>query len=363
MERTLLEIQSLAEFDEHITAATSLAGWLIQSVDLTHRTTALRRVDPAGAIFLGCGLTDAIHVSLVRRGARVFPRLDAPFDSYRATLYTAVELYDTKPYARSLDARIYAWQQAQGLQPSLPATLAMSLHDHAMNDALGELHDVTDHAIGVMGGHKLRRNEPGYLAAAQLGAGLAAGGATVLTGGGPGAMEAANLGARFASQPEALPKICAQLGVVPSFEPDIDAWVDRALTVCAEWACGEEEVSVGIPTWHYGHEPPNAFATHIAKYFQNSIREDILLAHCRAGIVFLPGAAGTIQEIFQATTRSYYAKPDTVPVPLVLVGRAYWTETFPAWQLLSSLGRGRAMERHLHLVDNVDEALDVLNGA
>jgi hypothetical protein len=43
--------------------------------------------------------------------------------------------------------------------------------------------------------------------------------------------------------------------------------------------------SLGIPTWHYGHEPTTSLATHIGKYFQNSIREDGLLELAKQGIV------------------------------------------------------------------------------
>ena len=45
--------------------------------------------------------------------------------------------------------------------------------------------------------------------------------------------------------------------------------------------------NLAIPTWHYGHEPPNPFATDIAKYFKNAIREDILLHVATAGVVFV----------------------------------------------------------------------------
>ena len=46
-------------------------------------------------------------------------------------------------------------------------------------------------------------------------------------------------------------------------------------------------------------EPISQFASHIAKYFSNSIREAGMLAVATAGIVFAPGGAGTMQEIFQ----------------------------------------------------------------
>ena len=121
--------------------------------------------------------------------------------------------------------------------------------------------------------------------------------------------------------------------------------------------------SVGIPTWFYGHEPPNPFATLIAKYFQNAVREDTLLHRCNAGIVFLPGAAGTVQEIFQDACENYYA-PRAAVAPMILLGREHWTRELPAWDLLRALADGRehdhAMTRAIHLVDSVEEAVDRL---
>ena len=58
-----------------------------------------------------------------------------------------------------------------------------------------------------------------------------------------------------------------------------------------------------------------------------------------------------MQEIFQDACENYYADESSV-APMVLVGEEYWTETLPAWPLLQSLARGRAMEAHVHLVDS-----------
>ena len=105
--------------------------------------------------------------------------------------------------------------------------------------------------------------------------------------------------------------------------------------------------SVGIPTWFYGHEPPNAFAQYIAKYFVNAVREDGLLARSNAGVVFLPGAAGTVQEIFDNATPNYYQSRGE-PTPMVLVDEEHWTRTLPCWPLLQALaasGRWRPVSR------------------
>jgi predicted Rossmann-fold nucleotide-binding protein len=282
------------------------------------------------------------------------PRLDcgdAPVDPYRTTLYTPSELYDVRPYADSLDARTYAWSRDT---PTPQATLAQALHDHAIDEALTAW--VTGrHLVGVMGGHDLDRSSAGYADAARLGWMLGQE-HVVATGGGPGAMEAANLGAFLAgSSRDHLAATVASLAAVPSVRPSVDQWATKALTV-VDGVRGRE--TLGIPTWFYGDEPPNLFATAIAKYFRNATREAILLQVCDAGIVFLPGAGGTVQEIFQDACENYYADPDSV-APMVLVGRRYWTESLPAWPLLRALARGRVMEPHVHLVDTVEDAADL----
>jgi predicted Rossmann-fold nucleotide-binding protein len=170
-------------------------------------------------------------------------------------------------------------------------------------------------------------------------------------------MEAANLGGFLSgSSRDRLASAVASLAAVPSFRPSVDQWADKARDV-ADGVPGS--ATLGIPTWFYGHEPPNLFATAIAKYFRNATREAILLQVCEAGIVFLPGAGGTVQEIFQDACENYYATAESV-APMVLVGRRYWTETLPAWPLLRTLARGRPMEGHVHLVDSVDAAAELI---
>jgi predicted Rossmann-fold nucleotide-binding protein len=276
---------------------------------------------------------------------------DAPINPYREALYTATELYGDGPYDESLDARAYAWSREV---PTPQATLAEALHDHAIDEALTRWLRGR-RLVGVMGGHDLDRSSAGYADAARLGWMLGQS-QVVATGGGPGAMEAANLGARLAGAPrDTVAAAVASLSGVPSHRPSVDQWAAKAGTVVEGLRGVPDRDTLGVPTWFYGHEPTNLFATAIAKYFRNATREAILLQICAAGIAFLPGAGGTVQEIFQDACENYYAAPDAV-APMVLVGTDYWTEILPAWPLLRSLARGRVMERHVHLVETVDDA-------
>ena len=347
----VLEIETLAELDRRVDAGATVArGWHVQSVDLRERTAALARLDVTGTVFLGCRFADGVDDDVRRRGGLVFPAVpDVPFDPYRAELYSPDELYAglDESYAATPDARIHAWSHGGR---AIDRTLASSLHDHAVDDALAD-YVRGRRVVGVMGGHAAERGTDGYREAARLGR-LLGRDATVATGGGPGAMEAANLGARLADHPDGdLDSAIKSLATVPSFAPDVTAWARTAMAVRARFGQGRD--SLGVPTWFYGHEPPNVFAEHVAKYFRNAIREDVLLRVCRSGVVFLPGAAGTVQEVFQSACENYYAGPADV-APMVLVGRRHWT-ALPVWPLLQRLAQDRAMEGHVHLVDEVDD--------
>jgi predicted Rossmann-fold nucleotide-binding protein len=353
----VVEVESTEELDRRLAAgARSLTGWQLRSVDLTERSERLARLRVAGALFLGCEFAPGDEAEVRNRGGIVFPAVpDVPVDTYRTTLYTPDELYGSGPYGEALDARVYAWSR----QPTNPdRALARALHDHAIDEALADWTRGRT-LVGVMGGHATERDRPAYAESVRLGH-LLAQDATVATGGGPGAMEAANLGAWLSRRDAGeVDEAVAVLAEVPSFRPSVGAWARAAFAVRKRWPDGAE--SLGIPTWHYGHEPPNAFASAIAKYFQNATREATLLQACDAGIVFLPGPGGTVQEIFQDACENYYADPSAV-APMVLVGRAYWTEDVPAWPLLEKLSRDRPMEGHVHLVDTVEEAAALVAG-
>jgi predicted Rossmann-fold nucleotide-binding protein len=270
-----------------------------------------------------------VALKLQRHGAIVVPELggDRPFRVHPPHLYSYEDLVET-----GLDAAVRSYFEATRRRrgdpdPELPIeAIAQRLHDTAMSDAIWDLvrpeGERPRRVAGIMGGHRARRDEPGYRHATELGYGLTAAGLMVATGGGPGIMEAGNLGAYLtrAGDRGAIDRALATLARAPSVEhPGYGAAADEAH---AEHAGGSGGVSLAIPTWLYGHEPVGRFATHIAKYFANSIREDGLLRVAGAGIVFAPGGAGTVQEIFQDLAVNAYSAAEE-RAPMVFLG-AEW---------------------------------------
>ncbi|MDH3753729.1 MAG: hypothetical protein OEU32_07635 [Acidimicrobiia bacterium] len=358
------EIDRLDDFDDHVGATGSLAGSVLQGLDLRDRTLVLRQVDVAGAIVLGCDIEPAGLEALHVGGAVVHPRLtDTPFRAYRTHLYTPDELFagytpgSPDGWSETFDQRVYRWSRRDS---SLVDALAKRIHDTAIDDALAELLASygRSQVVAIMGGHGLARGDGHYRDVAVVSRDLTRRGHLVASGGGPGAMEATNLGGWLAGHDDdALDDALSMLAEAPGFEPT-GAWLDTAFAVCERFPQPPRaSVSLGIPTWHYGHEPPNVFATAIAKYFDNSIREDGLLAIATGGVVFAPGSAGTVQEVFQDAAQNHYESFGP-PSPMVFLGTKFWTETVPVYPLLRRLAADRS---YLELLGCYDEPRDIVD--
>ncbi|GAB3594076.1 LOG family protein [Angustibacter peucedani] len=364
-----MEVESLAELDAWLDAGHGLHGLRLQGLDLAEREQRLLALDPRGAVVLGGTVTDRLEAHLRAGGAIVFPAVtDVPVDPYRSRLYSPDELYAglDDGYAATPDARAYRWWLDPRTRDDVLATMLRAVHDDSIGDALHEAL-LGRHVVGVLGGHAVERGTPTFLDTAVLGHLLAADGSLVLTGGGPGAMEAASLGAALRQRPLSdVRTACERLAAVPSFRPDVAAWARAGFAVRDDLADphdgpdAEQPSSIGIPTWFYGHEPSNVFAGAVAKFFSNAQREDVLLARSGGGLVVLPGAAGTVQEVFQAATPAFYAAAGADVPPVVLVGVEHWTTTLPVWPLLTALAEGRSMAGSVHLVDDVHAAAALL---
>ena len=359
------QVEDLAGFDAVVEAG-ALGEAVVQGVDLSERSEELLSAECAGAVFLGCRMHEGVVLHLTARGAVLFPDLsvDRPYHPTRGRLYSYDELMEGFDRKRpgsgrdTVDAQIYAAHRDQQVRHRTLDALAERLHDHAVDDALRGLlaRHPTGRVVGVMGGHALRRGEDLYADIARIGHRLTTAGRLVATGGGPGAMEAANLGAWMSAYPAGdLDRALALLAPAPRY--DTHAYLVAADDVRRRWPDGAD--SLAIPTWFYGHEPTNAFAPHIAKYFSNSLREDGLLGIATGGVIYAPGSAGTVQEIFMDAAQNHYATFGAIS-PMVLFGERHWIEELPVADLLARLGRDHPWRELVAVHDDVAGAVDYL---
>jgi len=176
-------------------------------------------------------------------------------------------------------------------------------------------------AVCVFGSARTARDAAEYAAAEQLGAGLARAGYAVITGGGPGVMEAANKGACEAGG------VSVGLGIELPFEQGLNEWVDLGISF---------------------------------RYF--FVRKTMFVKYSEAFVV-MPGGFGTLDELFEALTLLQTGKVTAFPV--VLVGRAYWSGLLD-WLAATAAATGRLSSVDLDLVsvtDDVDEAVEQITQA
>ena len=177
--------------------------------------------------------------------------------------------------------------------------------------ALAELGE----AVTVFGSARTPSDAPSYALGEKIGAGLARAGFAVITGGGPGVMEAANKGASEAGG------VSVGLGIELPFEDGLNDWVD-----------------VGINFRYFF-----ARKTMFVKYAQ--------------GFVVLPGGLGTLDELFEALTLVQTRK--VTRFPIVLVGSEYWAGLL-AWLRETSLAAGTISASDLDMITVTDDPDEVV---
>jgi uncharacterized protein (TIGR00730 family) len=173
-------------------------------------------------------------------------------------------------------------------------------------------------AIAVFGSARTPRDDPYYAQGVALGAGLAREGFAVITGGGPGAMEAANKGAADVGG------VSVGLGIELPFEDGVNDYVN-----------------VGVNFRYFF-----ARKTMFVKYSQ--------------GFVVLPGGMGTFDELFEAVTLVQTRKVTSFPV--VLIGVDYWSGLLD-WLRGTVLAQGKIAAADvdmLQLTDDVEEAVSIM---
>jgi uncharacterized protein (TIGR00730 family) len=176
-------------------------------------------------------------------------------------------------------------------------------------------------AVSVFGSARTRRDSAEYALGEKVGAALAEAGFAVITGGGPGAMEAANKGACEAGGTS------VGLGIELPFEQELNAYVDLGINF---------------------------------RYF--FARKTMFVKYAQAFIV-LPGGFGTLDELFEALTLVQTGKVTRFPV--VLLGTAYWSGLM-TWVRETMLPAGMIGEADLGLVtvtDDIAEAVEIVREA
>jgi predicted Rossmann-fold nucleotide-binding protein len=290
-----------------------------------------------------------------------------PFDVTVGGLYSAAQLYHgyepecPQSYEECYDQHVYQHFLLEGKQTgNMKEQLARTLHDYRIHVGIRDFMARYDNfrCIGIMGGHALLRTDDMFRKVAFLSKRLTERHFYMISGGGPGAMEATHLGAWMAGRTdEEMDAALAVLQSAPSFHDE--RWLSTAFRVMQQYP-QQKYVSLGIPTWLYGHEPSTPFATHIAKFFENSIREDSILTLAFGGIVYTPGSAGTMQEIFQDAVQNHYLSFG-FSSPMIFLGSRFWTEEMPVYPLLESLEeRGKYKNLRLGLTDDIGVVVEVL---
>jgi uncharacterized protein (TIGR00730 family) len=176
-------------------------------------------------------------------------------------------------------------------------------------------------AIAVFGSARTPADHPFYAIGEEAGRKLAEAGFAVITGGGPGAMEAANKGACEAGG------VSVGLGIELPFESGLNQWVDKGIN------------------FRYFF----ARKTMFVKYSQ--------------GFVVLPGGLGTFDELFEALTLVQTQKVTSFPI--VLIGTAYWQGLLD-WLRQTVLAEGKINAKDLDMLvvtDDVDEAVALMVAA
>ena len=292
---------------------------------------------------------------------------DALGDVERPYLVTPERLYTRDDLMRgwhpgadhsaTLDGRIYRYVKAHGGRaPDVMEGLAHRTHDHFIDAALVDFFMQSSRPVaGIMGGSRTPASDRNYRRVVEVAAALTRRGYLVVGGGGLGIMEAANLGAYLADRWEdERDDAVRALADTRGYAADGAGYLEVAVGIRERFAPGGE--SLAIPTWVSDGEPISQFASHIAKYFSNSIREDGLLAVATAGIVFAPGDAGTMQEIFQDAAQNAYKVFGRSP--MVFLDRQHYCDDTGLYPALQRQAERLGFADLLSVADEPAEILD-----
>lgn len=362
------EIECMLPLLDTIEAGGTLRHYAFQDIDFEAVMEQALRCSYDDCIFLGGKGVEALRHRMSDT-CSVFPSMNGvPYKIFSASLYNSRDLYKgyitgcPESYKDTYDYKVYDHYIRKGkLTGDIKETLARILHDHSMNDGMDDFLSSFEEKsiVGIMGGHGLLRTDESFATIAVVSKRLTESGCLMVSGGGPGAMEATHLGAWFAGRSEEeLAEAIRILSPAPSYKDEL--WLDSAFKVMEAFPC-PKYVSLGVPTWLYGHEPATPFATHIAKYFDNSTREDTILTIAKGGVIYSPGSAGTMQEIFQDAVQNHYLSFG-YSSPMVFLGKDFWMDEMPVYRLMQHLvDKGKYKNLLLSITDDINEVVRTIS--
>lgn len=302
------------------------------------------------------------HGQIISEYLHKVPFIVDPQEMYSASqLYAGLDLNEPATFSQCYDQQVYNHFLSQGKVTDNPLeALARNLHDFCIMQSAKRMLARYDKCkvVAVMGGNAMRRDEMAYEKIARISKGLTEQGSLMVSGGGSGAMEATGFGAWMAGRGEdEFADALSRLKAVPAQE-DVD-YLQVSFSIIRDYPQTQYS-NLSIPTWLYGHEWTSPFATHIAKLFENSVREDTLLTVAYGGIIYAPGRAGTIQEVFQEAVQNHYLTFGFAS-PMVFLDTEFWSKTTPFYPLLVDLlEKGIYKNLLLSLTDDVEEVIRII---
>lgn len=293
---------------------------------------------------------------------------NVPYCIDKAELYSVEELFEgyspgvPESFEECLDTRVYRHVLETGKITDIPLEMAArSFHDLSVRMAVTKFLEryLQRQVVGIMGGHSLARDTKAYRQTVEVSKILTEKGFLMISGGGPGAMEATHLGAWLAGRSmEDVDRALEIISHSPTYQDE--GWLADAFRLREEFPLAGDYRSLSIPTWFYGHEPPSVFATHIAKLFDNSVREDMLLTEAYGGLIFMEGSAGTLQEVFQEAVQDHYCSLGYAS-PIVFVGSEFWTKEVPVVPFMEHMmDNGRYKNLLLNIADTTEEIVQAI---
>lgn len=367
MRANYIEIEELDALRQLLSRTEVVRRYAFQAVNFEKSGFPVENYRFEDCLFMGCIIPPRMYYAMNEQ-CIVLPRVKMPYKVFPNKLYNARTLYlhykpgEHETFYTCYDTICYERYMALGKETSdIKETLCRVLHDHSIGNALDQFitrYDPKD-IVAVMGGHAVKRTDPSYKQIVQISKRLTEIGKLMVSGGGPGAMEAVHLGAWLAGRDDDAVEDALQImSICPTFR---DAgWLTSAFEVMKKYPRDEQYHSLGIPTWFYGHEPATPLATEIAKFFDNSVRENYIISVPKGGIIYTPGSAGTFQEIFQDAAQNHY---ETLGYssPMVFLGQQYYTEETPIYPLLVDLQeRGKYRNLILKITDSTDDVIRFL---